>query len=55
MANCLTHGKEYMQEGVCLACEEMQRQAWEEERHQEEMRELENREMEEHFRRHPHG
>lgn len=41
-------------EAICVRCEE--RLACEREaQHQEEMRQLEEREMEEHFRRHPHG
>lgn len=38
-----------------MADEDNHRAELEEQQHQEEMRELENREMEEHFRRHPHG
>lgn len=51
-------GADDFETGVCINCEQESEQyaAWvEEERHLHEMRELENREMEEHFRKHPHG
>lgn len=53
---CLSHGKEFMDDwGNCLACEEIRHEEMEQERHDEECRELERLEMEEHFRNHPHG
>ncbi|WP_306049155.1 hypothetical protein [Oceaniradius stylonematis] len=39
----------------CGACADIMREMAEEERHQEEMRELERQAMEEHFAKHPHG
>ena len=48
--NCLYHGSEHMQEGHCLACE------WEEEEfYRQQQEEQETREMERHYREHPHG
>ena len=55
MACCLTHGKDWMDQGVCMACEEEHRSQVEKQRHQDEQRELENQAMYEHFQHHPHG
>jgi|GEM_PF-4235654 len=44
-----------IEHGMCGRCEDIFREAYEKQRHEEEMHELERIAMEEHFTLHPHG